>query len=51
MVEKGDMTIDTNPFKLSINMVSVYISQKGKKRGRVPRWERKLKEKEKARAF
>ena len=43
------MTIDTNPYGLSMNMVSVSISQKEKKEGKVPGWEKKLKEKDEAR--
>ena len=39
------MTVDTNPFGLSINMVSVSISQKEKKGGKVFGWERKLEKK------
>ena len=42
------MTVDINPFSLSINMVSVFISQKEKMESKVSRWERKLKEKDEA---
>ena len=46
--EKGDMTVDTNPFGFSMNMVSVFISLKEQKEGKVPKWKRKLKEKDEA---
>ena len=42
------MTVDTDPFGLSINMVSVSVSRKEKKGGKAPGWERKLKEKDEA---
>ena len=35
MAEKKDMTVDTNPFSLAMNMVSVYISRKKKKEAKV----------------
>ena len=46
LAEKGDVIVDTNPFGLSINMVSVSITRKEQKK--VPRWEKKLKEKDEA---
>ena len=50
LAEKGYMTLDTNPFGLSINMVLVFVSQKKMKGGKIPRWERKLKVNDKARS-
>ena len=43
--EKGGMTVDSNPFGLSMNMVSVSITRKEQKEGKVLRWEKELKEK------
>ena len=43
------MTMNTNLFCLSINMVSISISQKEKKGGKVLISERKLKEKDETR--
>ena len=43
------MTVDTNPFSLFMNMVSVSFTQKEKKESKVPKWEKKLKEKDEAR--
>ena len=37
LTEKGNMTVDTNPFGLSINMVSISITRKEQKEGKVPR--------------
>ena len=48
LVEKGDMTMDTNPFDLSINMVSISITQKEQKEGKILKWEKKLKDKDEA---
>ena len=48
LAKKGDITIDTNPFGLSMNMVSVSITRKEQKEGKAPRWEKKLKEKDEA---
>ena len=48
LAEKGDMTMDTNPFELSMNMVLMSITHKDQKEGKVPRQERKLKEKDEA---
>ena len=45
MAEKANMTVDTNPFGLFINIVSVFITRKEQKKGKVLRWEKKLKEK------
>ena len=42
------MTVDTNSFGLSMNMVSVSITWKEQKEGKAPIWERKLKEKNEA---
>lgn len=49
MTEKRDMMVDINPIGMSINMVSVFISRKELKNGKVLRWEKKLKEKDEAR--
>ena len=40
------MMVDTNPFGMSINMVSVSISHKQLNNGKVPKREKKLKEKD-----
>ena len=42
------MSVNTNPFGLSMNMVSVSITRKEQKENKVPRWEKKLKEKDEA---
>ena len=47
LAEKGDMTMDTNSFGTSINMVSISIGQKEQKGSKVPKWERKFKVKDK----
>ena len=44
--KEEDITIDTNSFGLSINMVFVSITQKEQKERKVPRQEKKLKEKD-----
>ena len=36
LAKKGDMTVDNNPFSLSINIVLVFISRKETKGGKVP---------------
>ena len=43
------MSVNTNPFGLSINMVSISITRKEQKKNKVPKWEKKLKAKDKAR--
>ena len=38
LAKKGDMIVDTNLFGLFVNMVSVFVSQKEKKGGKVAGW-------------
>lgn len=42
------MTVDTNLFGLSMNMVSMSITHKDQKNGKILRWEKKLKENDEA---
>ena len=43
------MIINTNLFGLSINIAFVSITRKEQKEGKVPRWKKKLKEKDEVR--
>ena len=45
------MTMHTNPFGLSMNMVLLSITHKEQKEGKIPRWEKKLKEKDEAKPY
>lgn len=47
MAEKGDMIVDINPFGISIDMVPISTAWKEQTSSKVPRWEKKLKEKDK----
>ena len=49
LAQNEDMTVDTNLFGMSINMMVVSITYKEQKNGKIPRWEKKLKEKDEAR--
>ena len=47
LAKKEEIAVDTNPFVMSINMVSISITWK-EQEGKAPRWEWKLKEKDEA---
>ena len=37
LAKKRDMIVDTNPFGMSINMVSISTTRKGQRNGKIPR--------------